>query len=166
MSVRVIPLDIVGSVAKESFAAELRAKRRHLGLSQAEVARRCGLSQANISAYEADKRAISREQADRIRAVLRPRPGDVIRTHRAAARRLIAKHGGSFAQVFGSVARGEDRYDSDIDLLVTFRPGSSLFDVSRLTRDLEELFGVTVDVVSSGGLTASDGDILAEAIAL
>jgi len=48
--------------------------------------------------------------------------------------------------------RGEEGEYSDIDLLVDFAPGSSLFDLLRLNRELEGLLRHPVDVVSSGGL--------------
>jgi len=43
--------------------------------------------------------------------------------------------------VFGSVARGEARPGSDLDLLVEFEPGASLIDHVGLSQDLEELLG-------------------------
>jgi uncharacterized protein len=48
--------------------------------------------------------------------------------------------------VFGSVARGEARPGSDLDLLVDFEPGASLVDHVGLCQDLEDLLGVRVDV--------------------
>lgn len=68
--------------------------------------------------------------------------------------------------MFGSVARGEDGPDSDIDLLVDFEADSSLFDLLHLTQLLEELLGRSVDVVSTGGLKDRDRTIRAEAVDL
>lgn len=62
--------------------------------------------------------------------------------------------------------RGEDRSDSDVDMLVDFEPGSSLFDVLHLTAELESLLGRHVDVVSAGGLKPRDKHILDDAIDL
>ncbi|MDQ6782346.1 MAG: nucleotidyltransferase family protein [Actinomycetota bacterium] len=73
---------------------------------------------------------------------------------------------GRRVRVFGSVARGDDRPDSDIDSLVDFEAGSSLFDLVHLTGKLEELFERPVDVVSTGGLKERDRHILDEAIDL
>lgn len=81
-------------------------------------------------------------------------------------RAIAARHGAQQVRVFGSVARGEDRYDSDIDLLVTVRPGVGLFDLVEMQDELEAVLGVTVDVVSDGGLKPRDADILAEAVAV
>lgn len=90
----------------------------------------------------------------------------VVEAKRDAIRAAVARHHGRRVRLFGSVARGEDRPDSDIDLLVDFEVASSLFDLIRLTRELEELLGLPVDVVSTGGLKERDTRILAEAIDL
>lgn len=94
-----------------------------------------------------------------------PRGALVVR-HRDEIVELAARHGASNVRVFGSVARGEAGQQSDIDLLVDFESGSSLFDLLHLTEDLERLLDRHVDVVSTGGLKARDQRILAEAIGL
>jgi predicted nucleotidyltransferase len=65
---------------------------------------------------------------------------------------LAEKRGAHNVRVFGSVARGEQSSDSDIDLLVDFEPGRSLLDLTDLWLDLEGALGCKVDVVSSRGL--------------
>lgn len=55
-------------------------------------------------------------------------------------------------RLFGSVARGEDRLDSDVDFLVDFQPGSTLFDQAALVDALSSKLGRKVDVVSSRAL--------------
>jgi predicted nucleotidyltransferase len=59
--------------------------------------------------------------------------------------------------VFGSTLSGEDRPDSDLDLLVEFIPshGVSLFGLARLQRALGEVFGRTVDLNTAGFLDKS-----------
>jgi hypothetical protein len=79
---------------------------------------------------------------------------------------IVAQPRGQRARLFGSVARGEDRPGSDIDLLVDFDADSSLLDLLHLSQALSELLGHHVDVVSSGGLKPRDRAILAEAIDL
>ena len=66
--------------------------------------------------------------------------------------------------MFGSVARRDDTRESDIDFLVEFEPGSSLFDLMDLQEALEQLLGVPVDVVSVGGLKDRDDHIRREAV--
>lgn len=91
---------------------------------------------------------------------------DLLARHRDEIRAAVLRHHGTGVYVFGSVARGDATPDSDIDLLVDFAPGSSLFDVLRLTDDLEQLLGRRVDVVSSGALKDRDDGIRREAIPL
>lgn len=75
-------------------------------------------------------------------------------------------HGADHVRVFGSVARGEERPGSDIDLLVRFEPGRSLFDLMGLEEELGDLLGVHVDVVSEGGLKPRDDRIRSESVLL
>jgi predicted nucleotidyltransferase len=90
----------------------------------------------------------------------------LVEQHRDEIRAAAARHHGLRVRLYGSVARGQERDGSDIDLLVDFTPGSSLFDLIRLNRELEDLLGKRVDVVSRGGLKARDQDIIDEAIDL
>ena len=55
-------------------------------------------------------------------------------------------------RVFGSVARGEDRPDSDVDLLADFPPGLSLLGLDRLQADLEGILGTRVDLIPAADL--------------
>jgi uncharacterized protein len=86
--------------------------------------------------------------------------------HREEIRVAVRRCRGRRVRLFGSAARGEDHPDSDIDVLVDFEPGSSLFDVLHLTAELERLLGRSVDVVSTGGLKPRDQHILDEAVDL
>lgn len=73
-------------------------------------------------------------------------PSAVLRQQREQIRALLAAHCVTHIGVFGSVARGEDRSGSDLDLAVTFGPGVRR-DLVRITTELEELTGLSVDVV-------------------
>ena len=53
---------------------------------------------------------------------------------------------------FGSYARGEAGADSDVDVLVDFREGATLFDLAGLGDFLEEKLQKKVDVVSQRGV--------------
>jgi predicted nucleotidyltransferase len=66
---------------------------------------------------------------------------------------LASKHKAENLRVFGSVARGEANEDSDVDLLVHFQQGASLFDLIHLIEDTSALINTKVDVVSDGGLS-------------
>ena len=78
-------------------------------------------------------------------------------------KQLVHKHKATHPRAFGSVARGTDESGSDLDLLVRFTAGASLFDLVELQGDLQDLLGVNVDVVSEGGLKAPRREILEEA---
>lgn len=67
--------------------------------------------------------------------------------------------------LFGSVARGDERADSDVDFLVEFSGPAGLFKLLSVQQRLEDLLGVPVDLVTPGGLKPRMRDrILAEAI--
>jgi uncharacterized protein len=65
---------------------------------------------------------------------------------------VARRYGASDIRLFGSIARGDANENSDIDFIVRFEPGRSLFDHGGLVMDLMDLLGVKVDVVSEGGI--------------
>ena len=69
-----------------------------------------------------------------------------LRARRDEILRLAARRGVSHIRVFGSVARGEARVDSDIDLLVDFDTSHRGLDLFAFAREVEELIGHRVDV--------------------
>lgn len=87
--------------------------------------------------------------------------------HRDEILRLARKHGVKTLRLFGSVARGDERPDSDLDLLVKMEPGRSLLDHIALKQDLEDLLGRDVDVVTEQSLHPRLRDrVLREAVSL
>lgn len=77
---------------------------------------------------------------------------DRLSKYRGEILELAERHGASNLRVFGSVARGDDDKDSDIDFLVDLEKGRSLLDLGGLQVDLEMLLGCQVDVVTENGL--------------
>lgn len=80
---------------------------------------------------------------------------------------LASKYGYRRLAAFGSVARGEARTDSDVDLLVEAPAGTSSFDFLKFEHLLEQVLGRPVDLVEYGGLNPDlDADILRESVLL
>jgi len=75
---------------------------------------------------------------------------------------VASRYGASELRIFGSVARGDSTEASDVDFVVRFEPGRSLFDQGGLLMDLRQLLGVNVDVISEGALTGRFGQIVRE----
>ena len=84
-----------------------------------------------------------------------PTVGDTIREKREAIIRIAGRHGATEVRLIGSIARGEARPDSDVDLLVTWNEGSSLLDQAALMLELEKLLGRKVDIASDGWVKPS-----------
>lgn len=92
---------------------------------------------------------------------------DVLKLKRAEILRLAKKHGAHNVRIFGSVATGEARPDSDIDFLVAMDSGRSLIDLIELSQDLETLLQRKVDVLTEEGLSPYlEQRIRAEAVSL
>jgi predicted nucleotidyltransferase len=77
---------------------------------------------------------------------------DLLAEKREDILRIAARHSAFNVRLFGSVARGEARPGSDIDLLVDVGPSHSSFFPGGLVADLEKLLGRRVDVVEPEGL--------------
>lgn len=90
----------------------------------------------------------------------------LVEAHRSEIKAIVARHKGTSVAIFGSVARGDETADSDIDFLVQFGEGASLFDLVRAEIELEELLAHRVDVVSVGGLLPEDDDVRQDAVRL
>ena len=89
--------------------------------------------------------------------------GSLRREKRDAILQLGANYGARNIRVFGSVARGDNGEDSDVDFLVDLDPGRPLFDLGGLLMDLQDQLGVKVDIVTPGGRRYLRERIFAEA---
>jgi predicted nucleotidyltransferase len=72
---------------------------------------------------------------------------DLLRAKEQEIRRVAARHGAGNVRVFGSIARGDSRPDSDVDLLIDIVGPTSPWFPGGLLGDLEKLLGRRVDVV-------------------
>ncbi|MBN9437201.1 nucleotidyltransferase family protein [Bosea sp. (in: a-proteobacteria)] len=92
------------------------------------------------------------------------KPSTALALNRDAVREAMGRFRASNPRIFGSVLRGTDRQDSDLDILIDPLPGATLFDLGGLQVALEELLGVSVDVLTAEDLPPSfRHHVLAEA---
>ncbi len=80
---------------------------------------------------------------------------------------VLRKNGAKHVSLFGSLARGEGRKGSDIDVLVDFSGKKSLLDLVRIEREASEAAGVPVDLLTRRSLSRHiAGRVESEALAL
>jgi predicted nucleotidyltransferase/DNA-binding XRE family transcriptional regulator len=149
-------------------AAELiREARLRACLTQVELAERAGVTQSVISTYENARREPSFSVLQRLllaagfalRVQLEPTVAamslrDRVEEHRAELVATLGDLGGRNVRLFGSVARGDDGPESDVDLMVDLEPGLGLFTLMRMQDAAERILGAAVDVVAADGLRA------------
>jgi predicted nucleotidyltransferase len=82
------------------------------------------------------------------------RPSEVLHQHREEIRQIVEARHATNPRVFGSVVRGDDTEDSDLDILVDPTPETSIFDIGEIRYQLRELLGVSVDVLTPRALHA------------
>lgn len=146
----------------------MREARTRAGLSQAELAARAGVAQSVISVYESGRRqpalaaltALVEATGFDLDVQLRRRGlarltgplGVRLRRHRGEVLRAARAAGISVHGVFGSVARGEDGPDSDVDLLVDLPSGMGLFGLARLQEQLQQILDAPVELIPAADL--------------
>lgn len=92
---------------------------------------------------------------------------ELLAEKRDAILNIATSYGAYNVRIFGSVARGSARADSDIDFLVDLQEGRSLFDLGGLLMDLKTLMNQNVDVITEAGLRPRIREqVLKEAILL
>ena len=163
----------------------LRTARQRSGLTQIELASRAGVTQSVISAYESGHRQPSLStlsglieatgleldiRVRRARAGLAKLNGPVgrrVRRHKNDLIEAAAAYGVTNLRIFGSVARGADRPDSDVDLLADLPPGLGLIGLGRVIAELEAILDARVDLVPASDLKPDVRDrVQADLVAL
>jgi predicted nucleotidyltransferase len=92
---------------------------------------------------------------------------NIIKSRRKEILDIANTFGAKNIRVFGSMARGEENPESDIDIIVEMEEGSSLLDIIAIKQDIEELLGRKVDVVTEASLSPYIRDaVLREAVNL
>lgn len=90
-----------------------------------------------------------------------------VQLKRAQILQIAARNGVKRLRVFGSVARGTENEQSDIDFLVELAPDRSLLDLGNFLYEVRSLLGKKVDVVTEKGLQRRIRDrVLSEAVDL
>ena len=148
-----------------TFGQQLEQARLGAGLTQVALAKLAGTSQARISSYERGSVVPAPATQERLLRAARALPSVVLDRHRDEVKAIAVRYGLSNVRVFGSVARGTDTVASDVDLLVTPSPRTTLFDLAGYAVEVEDLLGCHVDVVSDHTLGAMPR-IRSEALAL
>lgn len=93
------------------------------------------------------------------------KPPEALARHRAAVCRVVESHRARNPRIFGSALHGTDTEQSGLDLLVDPQPRMSLFDIGAIRRELRELLGLDVHVLTPRALPNSFRDrVLAEAL--
>ena len=130
----------------------LRDARLRAGLSQAELGRRAGVTQSVVSAYESGARQPSVPMLARLvaatgleldlrvsePATIRPASGGLgqrIQARRVELQAVLAGYGLRNPRLFGSISRGEEGPESDVDLLVDVLEGVGLVTLGRCQAD-------------------------------
>jgi hypothetical protein len=142
----------------------IREIRELAGLTQAELAARAGTSRTALAAVESGSRPLSSEFRRRLIESSGIRPSIILRARMPLVLTIMERHGVRDLRLAGSVARGTDGPDSDLDLVVRLPEHFGGLQLAALGDELEAALGIPVDIISdrSGGPVAEA--ILATAI--
>lgn len=80
------------------------------------------------------------------------RPSEALKLHRDRIREIALSHRVTNPRVFGSVLRGEDTEDSDLDILVEPTGETTLMDIAKIQVELKHLLEINVDVLTPKAL--------------
>lgn len=141
---------------------ELNEKRKRLGFSQKSVAESRGVTAPVLSrAVKGNPtQAFTRRYQDALDAISRDTTPQQIAE---IARPIALRHHVNELYLFGSMARGEGRADSDIDFIYQFDDtADSMIDEWDLRDDLASTFGRQIDLVKKQYITTELQDRLAE----
>lgn len=135
-------------------------------MSQRELAQVAGVPQSTVSNVESGARQPSVAMLERLlrgagfqfepTLVNAIRPSDLLARYRSEVSHLLGRYPIDHAWIFGSVARGDDRPDSDLDLLIELTPDASFADYVGLDDELAALLGCSVDVVTTKELESNE----------
>ncbi|MEL4505394.1 nucleotidyltransferase domain-containing protein [Luteococcus sp. H138] len=150
----------------------IRTERTRRGLSLSAFARECAVPTSTVLRIESGSMTPTTQMASRLLnrlgkqlTVVDRRPSDALREHADEVLTELSRLGVENVRVFGSVARGTDTPDSDVDLLCDF-PDDFGIRAFSLADELSDLLGFPVDLVSDKGSTPVIDRARAEAVPL
>jgi predicted nucleotidyltransferase/DNA-binding XRE family transcriptional regulator len=148
-----------------SAAATIREARSRARLTQSQLAARAHLAQSVVSAYESRRREPSVEMLRKLvesagfELALSLTPSSSVsplrarvQAHRRELVTALQAEGARTVSLFGSVARGDNDGQSDVDLLVDVDDSVGLFALGRMRRVAEQILDNSVDIVPSNSL--------------
>lgn len=133
--------------------------RAELHQTQTDLAQKAGMKQSNISEIESGKRPLSEPLREKLFEAAKVRPGIIVELLAEQIIEMGKAYGVSNIRVFGSVARGEDNQNSDVDLLVDFDPSFGGLAFASFRAETERLIGFPIDLVKD-----KPGNIFAEKV--
>ena len=87
-----------------------------------------------------------------------------IKLHNSQLMEIARKYRVKKVLVFGSVARGESSIQSDLDFLVEMQEGASMMGIGGFSYEIEQLFGISVDVIPTSILSKIDDQDFVERV--
>ena len=66
---------------------------------------------------------------------------------------IARRYGATDVRIFGSRSRGSGGPKSDLDVLIKLQPGGTYLDIIAIKQDMEELLGLTVDVLTEAAIS-------------
>lgn len=125
----------------------IRDARLDLGITQTELAGRAELPASTIAEMESGALSVSPDMLEHVLKAADYRPNLALKRCYAEIRQEAARRSLSNLRIFGSVARGDDGFDSDIDLLVTPGEGTTAFDIANFVDRVRRITGFPAEVI-------------------
>jgi hypothetical protein len=130
----------------------IRAARQDIGMSMDRLAAAAGVPSADLRRFEECAARPAPAVLERILSAAQLRPSIPLALEARAVAELAEQHHLLDVRVFGSLVRGRDTAASDIDLLVTTTPETTLFDLGGFAHGVEERTGFPVDILTDDDL--------------
>ena len=148
------------------YGTYVARRRAIVGLSQRDLARSVGVTQPLVAAVETGAKPASQALRTALKHALAVRPSAALDARRSEVRAMFARAGLPEPRVFGSVARGSDDIDSDLDLVVEFTDQHDIVDLLAIEEELSNLLTVPVEIVDARAAGSVADRARAEQVAL